>query len=141
MPLPLSVYLRVWATPGRLAPSVGCRATTLQMAIVARAVSVPERLWEIAPSAGRHDLSPAPRWKSIPSGLNFAAFSGPGSGALRGSPVAGGQDRLADVAAQAVFLVGGQALGVEDVDRSEEHTSELQSRGHLVCRLLLEKQT
>src|SRR5690625_4989404 len=25
-----------------------------------------------------------------------------------------------------------------DVERSEEHTSELQSRGHLVCRLLLE---
>src|SRR5690625_6184865 len=25
--------------------------------------------------------------------------------------------------------------------RSEEHTSELQSRGHIVCRLLLEKQT
>src|SRR5437870_7898427 len=31
--------------------------------------------------------------------------------------------------------VGGDAL----VGRSEEHTSELQSRGHLVCRLLLEK--
>src|SRR5690625_5422536 len=28
---------------------------------------------------------------------------------------------------------------VEVLDRSEEHTSELQSRGHLVCRLLLEK--
>src|SRR5690554_7284504 len=27
----------------------------------------------------------------------------------------------------------------EEVDRSEEHTSELQSRPHLVCRLLLEK--
>src|SRR5690625_6192123 len=27
----------------------------------------------------------------------------------------------------------------EYVMRSEEHTSELQSRGHLVCRLLLEK--
>src|SRR5690625_6768912 len=27
----------------------------------------------------------------------------------------------------------------EKVIRSEEHTSELQSRGHLVCRLLLEK--
>src|SRR5690625_6470776 len=26
-----------------------------------------------------------------------------------------------------------------DQKRSEEHTSELQSRGHLVCRLLLEK--
>src|SRR5690625_1172418 len=25
------------------------------------------------------------------------------------------------------------------IDRSEEHTSELQSRGHIVCRLLLEK--
>src|SRR5437870_5984110 len=33
-------------------------------------------------------------------------------------------------------------LGLTEVDeagRSEEHTSELQSRGHLVCRLLLEK--
>src|SRR5690625_6641021 len=29
--------------------------------------------------------------------------------------------------------------GIEFFDRSEEHTSELQSRGHLVCRLLLEK--
>src|SRR5439155_13493404 len=27
----------------------------------------------------------------------------------------------------------------DDIARSEEHTSELQSRGHLVCRLLLEK--
>src|SRR5437870_10167445 len=27
----------------------------------------------------------------------------------------------------------------DDHGRSEEHTSELQSRGHLVCRLLLEK--
>src|SRR5690625_5828230 len=27
----------------------------------------------------------------------------------------------------------------EASQRSEEHTSELQSRGHLVCRLLLEK--
>src|SRR5690625_6988103 len=31
-------------------------------------------------------------------------------------------------------------MGWQPVDtRSEEHTSELQSRGHLVCRLLLEK--
>src|SRR5207253_9996814 len=29
--------------------------------------------------------------------------------------------------------------GVRSNPRSEEHTSELQSRGHLVCRLLLEK--
>src|SRR5690625_4243946 len=30
-------------------------------------------------------------------------------------------------------------IGPAVVGRSEEHTSELQSRGHLVCRLLLEK--
>src|SRR5690625_7024595 len=28
---------------------------------------------------------------------------------------------------------------IEQYERSEEHTSELQSRGHLVCRLLLVK--
>src|SRR5687768_17929608 len=30
-------------------------------------------------------------------------------------------------------------LGIRNNERSEEHTSELQSRLHLVCRLLLEK--
>src|SRR5437660_12616105 len=35
------------------------------------------------------------------------------------------------------FVLGGH--GDDMVPRSEEHTSELQSRGHLVCRLLLEK--
>src|SRR2546429_6354770 len=30
-------------------------------------------------------------------------------------------------------------FGIDNVWRSEEHTSELQSRLHLVCRLLLEK--
>src|SRR2546428_7392070 len=40
------------------------------------------------------------------------------------------RDRLPDVLLR---LVG------DPVDRSEEHTSELQSRSDLVCRLLLEK--
>src|SRR5690349_23453377 len=35
-------------------------------------------------------------------------------------------------------LIGGPLLG-QLADRSEEHTSELQSRRDLVCRLLLEK--
>src|SRR5437870_12317324 len=34
---------------------------------------------------------------------------------------------------------GGARARPEPWRRSEEHTSELQSRGHLVCRLLLEK--
>src|SRR5207253_10256057 len=32
-----------------------------------------------------------------------------------------------------------ERLVLDFAGRSEEHTSELQSRGHLVCRLLLEK--
>src|SRR5437660_9487295 len=37
-------------------------------------------------------------------------------------------------------VVGFGELSIEHLSlRSEEHTSELQSRGHLVCRLLLEK--
>src|SRR5439155_25537213 len=34
---------------------------------------------------------------------------------------------------------GGARESLHSRARSEEHTSELQSRGHLVCRLLLEK--
>src|SRR5690625_6845939 len=37
-----------------------------------------------------------------------------------------------------LFFFGYLFMGVNFI-RSEEHTSELQSRGHLVCRLLLEK--
>src|SRR5439155_24232539 len=44
-----------------------------------------------------------------------------------------GQDRRPG--RSGVAHVDGRVLG----HRSEEHTSELQSRGHLVCRLLLEK--
>src|SRR2546429_6771848 len=42
-----------------------------------------------------------------------------------------------DVGEQRVILKQGEMS--EWIPRSEEHTSELQSRLHLVCRLLLEK--
>src|SRR5690625_6149554 len=45
---------------------------------------------------------------------------------------------LAHIAATAFEWSANLAQAVE-AERSEEHTSELQSRGHLVCRLLLEK--
>src|SRR5690625_3317939 len=38
-----------------------------------------------------------------------------------------------------VGVLGLPAGSIESLQRSEEHTSELQSRGHLVCRLLLAK--
>src|SRR5207253_6350791 len=40
---------------------------------------------------------------------------------------------------QAEYLADITQAGEHLLARSEEHTSELQSRGHLVCRLLLEK--
>src|SRR3712207_8170031 len=43
------------------------------------------------------------------------------------------------MAALAGTLLLGPRLGKYDDERSEEHTSELQSRQYLVCRLLLEK--
>src|SRR3712207_8419766 len=54
------------------------------------------------------------------------------------------QDLLVAVVLQVPVGVGGEpvvAIAVQDdrVVRSEEHTSELQSRQYLVCRLLLEK--
>src|SRR2546429_7865948 len=48
--------------------------------------------------------------------------------------------RLADKPGHSpVLLVEESEQQVLGLDRSEEHTSELQSRLHLVCRLLLEK--
>src|SRR5690625_6286186 len=40
---------------------------------------------------------------------------------------------------RASYKLVGQLSAALVVVRSEEHTSELQSRGHLVCRLLLEQ--
>src|SRR5690625_1859805 len=51
--------------------------------------------------------------------------------------VAASQD--ADVTFHRAFDVISDREKALDQLRSEEHTSELQSRGHLVCRLLLEK--
>src|SRR3712207_8098192 len=54
-----------------------------------------------------------------------------------------GRVRCGEGAEEQLVQVGPRALagpyGVRLADRSEEHTSELQSRQYLVCRLLLEK--
>src|SRR6478672_7249251 len=47
--------------------------------------------------------------------------------------------RSFDVAASDQDVVHAWVLSMGSVERSEEHTSELQSRSDLVCRLLLEK--
>src|SRR5690625_6636471 len=83
-------------------------------------------------------------------GVAGCAPEGEGFGTSEPVRAEDGEIDLAEVPENASTLVnfGGQqpfALLVrgsgEDITayRSEEHTSELQSRGHLVCRLLLEK--
>src|SRR5690625_7017952 len=62
--------------------------------------------------------------------MGHLGFTPQSVNALSGHRVQGRQAEAADQ------LVA-EALAVQE--RSEEHTSELQSRGHLVCRLLLEK--
>src|SRR5207253_8119049 len=62
----------------------------------------------------------------------------------RDAPALGGQDGARVFHSMEARHATQHAVDVRAVDdrtstRSEEHTSELQSRGHLVCRLLLEK--
>src|SRR3712207_8677477 len=60
--------------------------------------------------------------------------------ALRGG---GGRDRLLVARARAAGAAGGPGPRLPGAagGRSEEHTSEIQSRQYIVCRLLLEKKT
>src|SRR5690625_5775158 len=48
-------------------------------------------------------------------------------------------NKATDYAENAAYADPESALKFVYEERSEEHTSELQSRGHLVCRLLLEQ--
>src|SRR5690606_40204547 len=50
-----------------------------------------------------------------------------------------GYTAMNDVTARDIQKSDGQWTRGKSFDRSEEHTSELQSRENLVCRLLLEK--
>src|SRR5206468_7295446 len=86
---------------------------------------------------------PEPRLPALdlPVEPGAAQEHGPAGGSARGRPEEPRrhvQDRCCgqDVVLPEILADGRQIRGVE---RSEEHTSELQSRSDLVCRLLLEK--
>src|SRR5690625_5827854 len=78
-----------------------------------------------------------------PVGTNFTPPNGPASALIAGAPpeVCAGKNFTAcrPAASAAWISVAVTVPGSGSTPRSEEHTSELQSRGHLVCRLLLEK--
>src|SRR5437870_7124193 len=91
---------------------------------MSRSLAQSQRLWS-SPSffffdcyAPHRDLHSFPTRRS--SDLNGRALRASGERSSRYFPV----------------MIAGMEYGST---RSEEHTSELQSRGHLVCRLLLEK--
>src|SRR5690625_6803576 len=88
------------------------------------------------------------RWLAVQAGDVTARFSNYG---LNGTTIRGGYLRAKPGNWQ-IELIGGKSRRAVrpslvsafrepsfDQWRSEEHTSELQSRGHIVCRLLLEK--
>src|SRR5687768_17661910 len=92
-------------------------------------------------SSSTEEIRPARMWRQMPSDLRTSAATAFWS-----------DEQAALEQAEAVALIARQikfrpksvlSLPVEKkakhLARSEEHTSELQSRLHLVCRLLLEK--
>src|SRR5690554_7083021 len=89
---------------------------------------VPERLKELHAAAdyGRYADKDGRLWVNFTTNNDI-------TGGNSGSPVINGKGQLIGLA----FDGNWEAMS-GDI-RSEEHTSELQSRPHLVCRLLLEK--
>src|SRR5256885_7582967 len=83
----------------------------------------------------RWSVPPPPRWRSITVTRKSLAL------ACMGLAITPGAAR-ADAIEDAVRACAAQADSLRRLlcyDRSEEHTSELQSPCNLVCRLLLEK--
>src|SRR3712207_8051254 len=82
-------------------------------------------------------------FRSFSAGSGFR--SGSSSSCWRSWPSEGGELVLAN--RRILLVIGGGIAAYKSLDlirrlrerRSEEHTSELQSRQYLVCRLLLEK--
>src|SRR5258705_3189829 len=79
-----------------------------------------------------------PRSTLFPYTTLFRSTNGSGIYAFTG--LAAGQYQVQFVAPSGnMFTTANVGSDTTDSDRSEEHTSELQSLRHLVCRLLLEK--
>src|SRR2546422_11613072 len=103
---------------------------------------------DVCKTGGRHsfdndpELLPKRDWKSFYLTLQKALLGGAPSDRFR----CGIEIRVKQIVADYRLNGEPEALGTcrdrgtsDDEIRSEEHTSELQSRLHLVCRLLLEK--
>src|SRR5690606_41573417 len=95
-----------------------------------------------ASSAHLPHLPPPPTRRSAdlrrPPGRGYGRRGGPGSRWRSGQAAPGPADRSAAVSDRPPRSAPVPPAPVPTGARSEEHTSELQSRENLVCRLLLE---
>src|SRR2546421_3714079 len=81
-----------------------------------------------------------PRSTLFPYTTLFRSEQSPGGAAVGGRFFSGQLWRRDESRAREILVTRGLGLPVPQIlVRSEEHTSELQSRSDLVCRLLLEK--
>src|SRR5690625_5601954 len=87
--------------------------------------------------APAHACTPSP-WTGTSSPTARSGWSRTMSRSPEAAPVAEHPHAWFDAARFGLFVHFG-LYSIATWSRSEEHTSELQSRGHLVCRLLLEK--
>src|SRR5690242_21368072 len=82
-----------------------------------------------------HDALPISIEGALSHGHDFSGLRGPALH-VHGDEAAG---ILAEILRGIIALADGRDLELKLDERSEEHTSELQSHVNLVCRLLLEK--
>src|ERR1039458_10707559 len=87
------------------------------------------------PRRARHRFHPATRELPVPAKRGL----GRDEKATPAPPWKKLAERSEDRAVRGPVAHAAMELPLEQADRSEEHTSELQSLRHLVCRLLLEK--
>src|SRR5205809_7945749 len=111
--------------------------------------STPEPVSTPTPAADSAALARAALRATIAAREQYYDIDGSSAGALRnqinrlGPKDESGEskDALTVWSVESAYAAAqrGDSCVLRDVKRSEEHTSELQSRLHLVCRLLLEK--
>src|SRR5439155_9328810 len=117
--------------------------------------SRPRRVWRMVPPSALADGSesancgtsllltrafvkkPFTSTRPVSSTVRLAA--GAGAGGDGGVCAASGRATATSETSNVARISGSWRFRYDYSKRSEEHTSELQSRGHLVCRLLLEK--